>query len=184
MERDIKITEGVKCLETIQKQINDRKVYLSNAHCQINELQHAPLAEAETTDDESEDETLNGAETCDELSSDEVIISRAATKHKSSSLPPNEIYAVGKRSHRDHSLPHQKSRTLYVQPFPLKKGQHLSRNGSSHDDDGLTAYVQSLGHDLFVYSDYLQVTCCTCSGYLWKLCSKSENKWKKRKLSV
>jgi hypothetical protein len=107
------------------------------------------------------------------MSSDEAIISRAVTKQKSSSLPPNEIYSVRKKSL--HHQNHHRSHTLFV---PSRSND--ASKSASHDADGLTAYVQSLGHDLFVYSDYLQVTCCTCSGYLWKLCSKSENKWKKR----
>ncbi|KAI1293787.1 Pleckstrin homology-like domain family B member 2 [Halotydeus destructor] len=169
IEKEIRLSEISHSLEKVYNQIEERRSRAEKAvvtkppmvprGSQI----RAPLASAETSDDsdgESVDEELMREYKCD------FTLPMGSTRKKSSSLPPNEVHSVKIR--KATLLQQQRSMTLYV---PTKDGPR---------GQGLVAHLGSLNHDLPLYSNYLQVTCCTCSGYLWKLCSKSSNKWKKR----
>ena len=173
IEREIKYAEVMKCLTTVEEQILSRSTcsastsnnnMLEQEEEELYSSLKAPLAEAETSDD-SGGETIDG-DAIENYNAYEMLMFQTTKKKKSSSLPPNELYSVKSRN----NMLHQRSLTLL----------NSSANQTTHDENGLLTHLQSLGHDLNLYKDFLQVTCCTCSGYLWKLCSKSENRWKKR----
>ncbi|XP_053206517.1 pleckstrin homology-like domain family B member 2 [Panonychus citri] len=51
---------------------------------------------------------------------------------------------------------------------------------STLNDLDLVDRIVNLGHDVETFSHLVQLTPTSCSGYLWKLCSGTENQWRKR----
>lgn len=110
-------------------------------------------------------------------------------KGKASSLPPNEIYSISnsdpnqstslRRAFDTASLKGQtgkeRRRAMSVNPTMSR-----SMNSHGHASNGLIAEMKVLGHNLSAFSsEDMQISCCTCSGYLWKLCS-DRKRWKRR----
>ncbi len=73
--------------------------------------------------------------------------------------------------------------TLVVEKSTIKKKSQLRPLTlylpSPDEELNLVNHIQTLGHDL-TNQPSLLMTPFTCSGYLYKLCSNSESKWRKR----
>lgn len=162
MEREIKMSEIATCLKKIEEQIQKRNNLLLNCN-KVREVK-VPLAQVE---DDS---------TSDDERAPEIILPghhHEKPKGKASSLPPNEKYSVRDRSFDTRSLSRPMRRSVSYRGRSQIKS-HI------HGNTGLIKEMISLGHNLDAFTEHVNLTCCTCSGYLWKLCSKSHKKWKKR----
>lgn len=163
MEREIKMSEIATCLKKIEDQIQKRNHLLSNCN-RVRDVK-VPLAQVEE-DSSSEEEAVP-----------EIILPshhHEKPKGKASSLPPNEKYSVRDRAFDTRSLSRPMRRSVSY------RGSRTQVKGLIHGATGLIKEMISLGHNLDAFSEQVNLTCCTCSGYLWKLCSKSHKKWKKR----
>lgn len=159
IEREIKVSELSKCLQLVQKQINNYnekrdaiKAQKSNKTNVPNDSLEAPLADSESyadgqsTETEKDDspEPKNIENTSLEIESKEPLIIQKTIINKKSQLRPLTLY-----------LP------------------------SPDEELNLVHHIQTLGHDL-TDKPSLIITPFTCSGYLYKLCTNSESKWRKR----
>lgn len=154
-----------------------------------------PIADFDESDDDSD--TLTETEDNSSDSTDDASKHRMGQidARKASSLPPSDLHSV------NHSLNHNK-RAFSVKPSGYSatisnrsggtfsnsssnfNGRAMSANSNlSHSHtghSGLIAEMLLLGHNLSCFTnDDVQLTCCTCSGYLWKLTS-NKKKWKRR----
>ena len=159
MEREIKMSEIVTCLKNIEEQIQKRNILLTKSN-KVREVK-VPLAQVE-----------------EDTTSDEEVLSIELPGHhhekpkgKASSLPPNERYSVRNRAFDSRSSLNPMRRSVSY------RGRSQV-NGHVHGATGLLKEISSLGHNIDSFSGQVNLTCCTCSGYLWKLCSNK--KWKKR----
>ena len=102
---------------------------------------------------------------------------------KASSLPPSDLYSLSNVRNNVRAFSVKPSTHSISSNDSSSRAMSSSTPNSRHSHtakSGLIGEMVLLGHNLNVFmSDEVQLTCCTCSGYLWKLTS-NKKKWKKR----
>ena len=183
IEKEIRLNELRKALESIEhgKSVigftaDDNRYHLNGNHQQANledeDSDHhtspspsgVPAIEADTTDsatavlisDEDDDETT-------QLDAIKYHSTRQELLQNTNRAMPEYN---GSSNSMDSGRRRQRPLTLYM-PAP-------------NESIDLIQHVVTLGHDVHSFTDFIKLTPTSCSGYLWKLCAKSERKWRKR----
>ncbi|XP_025018178.1 pleckstrin homology-like domain family B member 2 isoform X2 [Tetranychus urticae] len=210
IEKEIKLNELYKCLETIEKEIIaikqqqqaslNQPLQLDNVCLgAVKDSKEAPLASCESDESTSSDDDASFGDKV--KSADYSLIlhkhQNLNNHHTYSSIYSNETNSESLDSSKNEIDGENKigANESTVNPLRLRRGNR--ENGSedlkerqqrpltiylpstSYDLD-LIDHIVNLGHDVDSFAHLVRLTPTSCSGYLWKLCSNTENQWRKR----
>jgi len=208
IEKELRLNELYKCLETIDKQIlKHQKEYcglwnqINSKSCDDHQVNQDDSSQEDDGDDEDDDTQGNEAE--DEREDEtEFEIQERDARSKEELNRPQESFNIMSQS-RDSSsnqmacsnesnsnlsslvevsnLKSSEDEKVNLRPKKEKNQRPLTLYLPSLSQNlDLINHIQTLGHDVTSFSSLITLTSNTCSGYLWKLCSNSENRWLKR----
>lgn len=202
IENEIKVSDLQKCLNLVQRQISSCK----RKKCEMQKAvvtarEEAPLAQQETDEDaDNSSSSLSDSQPshnhCDGCHGFPEKVENGQEKPQNGISTPTEqrlqsngvVFNLNTNhyNHNHHSNQNNHNKSLeevQLKPLAVRRKMHqrpLTLYLPSPDEElNLVSHITTLGHDITTQHSLI-ITNFSCSGYLYKLCTNSESKWRKR----